>query len=121
MPSRGAMMGDAIRASVVDHLVEGKPVEEAYRLAADEANALAKQMIDRGGKTNEALESLGIVDTGRHRFYVISPFKRHAMYMIVSGGGVADVPDAACMQEKLAGKPNPTRDEVEAAVAACTK
>jgi hypothetical protein len=114
-------MSNTIRAAIVKQLINGVDVAVAYRQAASEAADALASHIDRGNELEEALASLGVANVRKVAADIRSfgAVDHYNMYMIVSGGGVASVPDATCVAERLRDKQSPTREDVEKAFAAC--
>lgn len=114
-------MAGEIRGRIVERLSSGEDLQSAYRHASDEATSKILIGVSRGLDLHDAVARAGIENArdvvGALRSTDMPDPK--LMYMIVSGGGVADVPDASCIARELAGKPHPTRKDIEAAFEAC--
>jgi hypothetical protein len=109
-----------IQEVIKERLLSGSSVEEAYEQAT---KAVAQQLSARqraGDPAHVALRALKLPSDGfEHRVLPPDLLDERRLYMIIGGGGVKDVPSAPCMAEHLSGNSNPSRSEIEAAVAAC--
>jgi hypothetical protein len=116
-------MRSPIRADIEDGIAEGLSVEDAYdRTAIRMANGLA-EAAGQSGTTEEALNALGVPNRREValRLDRIGAQDSVSMKIILTGGHIDTVPSAECVAERLRGKANPTRRDVEEAFAHCSK
>jgi hypothetical protein len=116
-------MRSPIRANIEDGIAEGLSVERAYdRAAIRMAKGLA-EAARQGGTTEEALNALGVPNLREValRLDRIGAQDSGSMRIILTGGHIDTVPSAECVAERLRGKPNPTRNDIEEAFAHCSK
>jgi hypothetical protein len=107
-----------LRSLIVERIIEGLPVEAAYMDASDQVADYIYDAV-QNGKTVEAGDLLGVAPTVFENLR-FSPSFREGMRIILTGGGVTDIPNAACVAEKLKGKINPSRQDIEDAFLACS-
>jgi len=115
-------MSDAIRDRIIWRIENGMSVEAAYRQAAIFVARAAIRRVREGSSREEAWnalrEELNCTDLPLLPMWDFNPRK---IYMILSGGRVAGVPDAKCVAQRLRKKLKPTRKDIEEAFKACMK
>jgi hypothetical protein len=115
-------MQDLIRSTILNQLSDGADVQKAYLRASNRAATALQSHLESGKEAEEALASIGVYN-GREilRRFPNEKIDQNVMFIIVSGGHVDNVPEAACVAEQLRNKPNRTRKDVEDAFAYCAK
>lgn len=118
-------MASLIRQALVERLEAGENVAMAYRHAIDDALSRVRPRLGKDADVGKALELMGARTQVAHTDAAL-PQARLAdrdlgsvLRMIVPIGGIDDVPDAACVAERLRHIPKPTRADIEAAFKAC--
>ena len=111
----------AIRTAIIDRIVDTGNVDGAYREVASRASHDLAVAVRSGEPLRIVLDRFGLNETARKslRPDISPPLAPHTFYVVIGGGGVDDVPDPGCVAERLKGKPNPTRSDIEEAFAAC--
>lgn len=115
-------MSDETKAVIVEHLLGGASVNEAYRHAGHSLVNASNMRIAAGMSSVSALESLG-VERDESRRTPMNPLRgldHHEMFVIVAGGGVSGIPTASCIEQHLRGKQR-TPQAIEEAIANCRK
>jgi hypothetical protein len=110
-----------IQEVITTRLVAGATVEEAYEDATKACYEHLSARLQTGEPFGNILRDLKFPDDDSLRCFVLPPFvfDEPRLYMVVAGGGIKNVPRAACMAERLKGNPNPSHADVEAAMAVC--
>lgn len=110
-----------IQGLIKESLISGASVEEAYVYATKAAIEHLYTRVQAGETAHTILREMKFPDDDGFQNFILPPlaFDEPRLYMVVAGGGIKDVPRATCMAEYLKDNPNPSRSDVEAAVAAC--
>ena len=112
-------MKTLIAEQIMTKILLGGQVETAY---SETVTEIARYLERRpASERAAAVRDLGISDPGDAAWVidVLLNSPRDLRHVIVPGGGVSDVPDAACVARKLDGIVNPTRGDIERAFREC--
>lgn len=113
----------AIRDKVLNGIVEQGSVGAGYAQAARDSASQVARAVTHGQRPDAALRELGIAKPFDliHQPDLLAHLNERILHVIVGGGDVHDVPSAECVGEKLRGKANPTREDVERAFEECRR
>jgi hypothetical protein len=110
-----------IQEVIKEGLASGLSVDEAYKHAANITSEQLYARVQTGESAFAVLREMkfAVDDEFRRLFHPSLAVDEPRLYVVISGGGVEDVPSATCMAEQLKDKPNPTHSDIDAAIAAC--
>jgi len=115
-PETPASLRAKAAESLVDRLASGLPVQEAYALLSRDLAAFAGKHVGRSVLSHMLTEDARSAVEASSLDLSEPP----TIAVVVEGGSVSGIPKASCMARMLGHISHPSREEVRAAIQACS-